>query len=480
MGSASRYWQFVRIDATGQRLVNPIEPAQIFFQQQFPHLQVKADIRDVEVQQHLWQLYQIKSDTKSNTESDMEIASLAECCLRCFISYHIEQVCVRLEEQFGQQYGINRFDLFPLVLDDVNPLKPTSSKKSESAEYQSLAIEILQSFDPKEGNLGSWVIRRVRHHRALNAFLLEQGIYLVSDWAILNDTSSKQVTRILSEFYQATPVEIDHACALLDSYHAVYRRDRLQQRQTKGTRGQCLPPTLSQLHDIAQRLQEKIFLSPEMVLSRLQALAQNLRQYRIHVRSGMFPTQPLDDPKQAARIESQAQPSDEDDLHQQFLTAYRQHFLHCLDAALGQVIGDRLILLARKKPPLDQKFLYALSLFYEKDALMGEIAPLVGMKKQFEVTRLLKLKELRTDTRRWMLADLRDRILTLTQHFTDPVHLQALDQQVDVALLNAALEEQVDGMIATAASETSVPTRPLKSLFARRVCHYLETRRISS
>jgi hypothetical protein len=48
-----------------------------------------------------------------------------------------------------------------------------------------------------------------------NAFLLEHEVYLVSDWAILNDTSSKQLQRIFSQFHHLTSQEIQQAMQLL-------------------------------------------------------------------------------------------------------------------------------------------------------------------------------------------------------------------------------------------------------------------------
>ncbi len=129
-------------------------------------------------------------------------------------------------------------------------------------------------------------------------------MYFVSDWAILNDTTSKQLRRILAEFHHLTESEIHLACVLLESYHAVYRRDRLEQRRNQFQLGQarikepCLPPTANQLDEIAQRVNAKATLSvgTEDVLTQLQNLVKRLRQYRIYVRGGLGGTASLDEP----------------------------------------------------------------------------------------------------------------------------------------------------------------------------------------
>lgn len=111
----------------------------------------------------------------------------------------------------------------------------------------------------------------------------------VSDWAILNDTSTKQLQRIFSQFHHLTSLEIEQAQQLLKNYHAVYRAQHLKQRQA-GIKGQCQPPTTEQLNQIAQRLSTETnqMLSPEIVMMQLQVIASRLREYRIHVRSVLY------------------------------------------------------------------------------------------------------------------------------------------------------------------------------------------------
>ncbi len=128
-----------------------------------------------------------------------------------------------------------------------------------------------------------------------NAFLLEHEVYLVSDWAILNDTSSKQLQRIFSQFHHLTSQEIQQAMQLLGSYHAVYRAQRLQARQA-GIKG-CQPPTTEQLRQMQDRLstQTNRMICPETLLAQLEEMASRLRQYRIHVRRGSLAVSLLKD-----------------------------------------------------------------------------------------------------------------------------------------------------------------------------------------
>ena len=120
-------------------------------------------------------------------------------------------------------------------------------------------------------------------------------MYSISDWAILNDTKSKQLERILAKFHHLSESEITLACVLLESYHAVYRPCRLMHRRKQIASGQanikqpCPPPTPKQLQEIAQRVNAKATLNLQVqeVTVKLQDLAKCLQQYRRQVKESL-------------------------------------------------------------------------------------------------------------------------------------------------------------------------------------------------
>lgn len=394
--------------------------------------------------------------------------------MRCFISKQIEQATLQLEAKFGKNHGFTRYDLFPIVLTDVvlgeNRCSSTQSKRINST-YTSLATEILQTFDPERGSLANWTIRLVRHHRELKAFLLERGVYLVSDWAILNDTTPEQLSRVFSGFHQLAVKEIQYASRLLESYHSVYRRTRLALPR-KGIKGQCSLPTTEQLQQIAQGFHQKtnLILSTEDVMQRLQEIAELLRQYRLCVRCGHLPTESLDDPNLSFQTNEQQSNkwTETDELQQlknKFLAIYHQQLFHCLDEALKQVLTDRLTYLKRKKSNKSQEFITALHLFHCQGKPMGEIADKIGLQAQYQVSRLLKLKEFRADVKQKMLKALLNCILEQATSLTESEILLNIDQQQ----LEVALDEEITKIIREAEIEAEVNNNknsPLNSLFS--------------
>jgi hypothetical protein len=478
MSAASRYWTLVRIDAAGKRKIEEIPPAKAFFLSSFPEIVAQSQVPDASIQRQLWQW--MKS-------ADPEVCFLAERCLQCFISRQIEQVCQQLEVQFGTEHGFTCNDLLPLVLDDGGRRLNRGQANPASTSYQSLPGQILQSFNPDQSSLATWTSRRVKHHRELNAFLLEHGVYLVSDWAILNDTSSQQLQRVFSQFRPLTTHEIQEASRLLECYHAVYRAQRLKQRQA-GLKGQCPPPSTEQLRQMQQRLssQTNQMLSLETLMARLQAIASRLREYRIHVRGGALPTESIDAPAKCATNTAADDISLRDfidnrniaDEQSEFLDTYREQFVTCLDQAIAQVTDEQLTKLQRKDSQKAQQFFTALKLFHCQGRAMNEIAKLVNLQAQFQVSRLLKLKAFRADVRQQLLVRLREYVFEQAKTYTNPKRLESLNQQIE-----EALEEQITQVIEEAATEASTATtarnRITSSLFAQRLCSYLDTKRPS-
>lgn len=457
MTNLSIYWTLIRIDAGGIRQTQSIPWAQIFFNQVFAQLIDVENLSSREIQSQLIDLY-------NNTSVDQSVN--AQRCLLCFISWEIEKVCLNLEKQFGIGGGFTSRDLLPYVLDDDG-----SSQAAKS--YKCFSLEILQSFDSNQSSLTTWINRKVKQHPALNKFLLECGIYLLSDWAILNDTQPKQLERILNQFHSLTVTEIQHNKWLLASYHQVYRAQRLQQRKAKKT-SKCQPPTIEQLQQISDKLnnlsQGKYCVAANNLMSQLQFLAGYLREYRIHVRGGSLATESIDNNYLTA-----TNPSDNLEVNQtsEFLKLYRPQFLECLDNALASVTQTRVNKMQRKDATKASKFLTALKFFHCQGLSMTEIAKRIEMKAQFQVTRLLKLKEFRADVTNQLLTMLKVRVLELAQNYSSLESLEALESQITIALT-----EQVTDLIAEAEIEAAgARSNSTRSRFSWRLCEYLDSRK---
>jgi hypothetical protein len=446
MSRNARYWKLTRLDLTGHRKVAEIDAAKAFFLAQFGDLD--SDRPPAEIQAHLLDL--------SPTQP------IADLCLRCFISNQIEQVCIQLEQQFGLNHGFSRQDLLAVVLDDDG--RP---ERDADSTYVSVARHILNTFEPSKGSLTTWTIRLVKHHRELNQFLLECGVCLLSDWAILNDTNANKLRRVLQEFHQTSDYEIDQAVSLLTAYHQVYRTDRLAQRQT-GVRGACPPPTPEQL----QRMQSELSSgTPRGILAQLQALAFQLRQYRVAARSGRLPSISIETGDTVTIADRLAAPdpeaADEGNEQTAFLQAFRGEFGNALSQSFERVITART---QRYKGDKSQNFVTALQLFHCQGRSMTEIAQSVGLQAQFQVSRLLNLKAFREDVRHQMAAQLLAFVKQQAAPLMAPDRLQQLDSAIE-----SALNEQIEDLMQAAQAQAQSPKDYMTgTMFSRTLCQFLD------
>ncbi|GAX37347.1 hypothetical protein [Nodularia sp. NIES-3585] len=448
MSTAFRYWQLVRIDAAGNRQIQEITPAKVFFADQFPEYTAESDVPDAKVQRELLQL---------SRDANTDRCCLAERCLLCLISWQIEQVCWQIEAQFGNAHGFSCSDLLPYVLDDDGSLEQTGS-------YQSLGRKILSSFNPEKSHLATWINLKVKQHPELDKFLLELGLYRVTDWAILNDTLPKKLKQILTEFHSLTSSEIANFLALLKSYHEIYRSQRLQQSSL----GICPQPTSSQLKQIALSLQSQIGqkLDNETVMAQLQRLATCLREYRIYNKSRFLPTV-REYPVDIAAVENH---DDNENEQMEFLHLYREQFLVCLEQALNIVVTLWVKQLQLKKGNKAQIFLTSLQLFHCQQMSMTEIAQILELKAQYAVTRLLNLKEFRADVQREFVKILYKRVTDLAQNYSHPERLKKLEQQLASIIHTQSYILFRDAEI----QSRTVNNNSQSSLFSETLCRYLD------
>jgi uncharacterized protein YjgD (DUF1641 family) len=463
MGNPSKYWKLVKLKSSGGYTTSEVAKAKAFFTSLFPEAVSQMQVREDVIES---QLIEWVHQSKPNRQAEN-----AELCLLCLISREILLVCRHLEERFGTTHGFKCEDLLPFVLDEPG------TRSAQASAYQSFSRQILHSFDPKQSSLATWTNRKVKFHPELNHFLLERGVYQVSNWAILNDTKPQQLDRILSQFHQLTAQEVEQSHQILCCYHAVYRNPGSRR---PGKR--CQPPTPEQYQQMAQLLLSQYHQNrpANWVAAQLQDLANRLREYRIYVRGKYLSTQTLDtsdNESWAERIPDQASSESENENEtevSEFLNVYRQQLMLGLDVSLAEVTNLWVEKLKRRDQAKAQQFLQALHLFHCQGKSMGEIAQLVGLQAQYQVSRLLKLKSFRAEIRQKLVKELQQRLLEFLQQSSsfDPERLAQINQP-----LLEALDEQINQLMAEAESDAhTAKDNATDTQFSLKLCSYLDHR----
>jgi len=283
----------------------------------------------------------------------------------------------------------------------------------------------------------------------LQRALSGHGIYLASDWAILNHATLLQVERRLAG--QLSQIQLERTMLVLASFHSVYRHDRLQR---VGAGQRCAAPTAEQLARMGKQLATAGLpdYKPEQILRSLRFLACQLRQIK--------PTAiPLD--------ETVATPSPLPDEQDEFLAHYQIQVRRCLKQAIRLVFDQKLADLQQANPAKTAAFMQALSLFFLNKMPMAQIAPLVGLQKQFQVTRLLDLTRLRAEVRQQWLDLMRYELPRMLRHYLESDQLQQLER------LDGLLEDSIDRIMAEDRADCYSAGHRSNSLFKSCLCRYL-------
>lgn len=485
MVEASRYWTIRRIkirrinsfyDDCNQTL--EITAAREYFQQQFPKFSdvtVLSNEQNQLVQDLL--LSQFKNQDHTLDSFQRAIAGL---CLRCFVSYDILGAVRLLVSNFRLEDHFH--DILPLVLNDdgqsfivLNDERTSqqvldANGQLQDSAYRVFAVDVLRKFQQNfnSQSLTNWTYSLIQQDTELNNFLLgEHGLCLESNWALLNRANSERLE--------------DRNRLILETFHRVYRRDRRRGRQ----RGKCQDPSSSQLKEMLAILQVSgvMINSLSELMRELIRVAESVRNERIWQQRG-YPSYPDFsyelDPDTGQYVPSNI-PDDntnvdaEEEEENEWLRFCREELIKVLIWAIEQVIPDRVADLEnrRRYAVFASQLIPGLQLFYCQSMSQRQIAEVLGMTNQTQVTRILQPQELLKQVRFLTVNTLLERILERANEFglmgvsQEPDYLRNLMEQVEVFV--------DDELFNQAMAELKAGTNNRSSRYAEYLCCYLES-----
>ena len=235
----------------------------------------------------------------------------------------------------------------------------------------------------------------------------------------------------------------------------------------------CEPPTAKQLERMVAYVKSNGIedVDADAILMQLQEWASLIRQAR---RPPTVSLDALDMEKDLTSLATEdpqvlLEEKETQEQQQQFLNHYHQTLLDCLDEAIALTITHRRNYLAKRKPPKDTAFAEGIYRFFVLGESMGAIAPHIGLKAQFQVTRLLQIRDLRAAICRHMQITLKQRIRQLAEKYVEVSELkQSLDQTLD-----DLLDRDIERIVAEAEAETFTAKSSNQSLLNQRFRHYL-------
>lgn len=474
MGASSRYWKIWRINPASEQVgykLSLVPLAEDFCQKQLS----RSQNGDVETA-----LYAYFYNQK--LEVDDKNRAVAGLCLRCYISDPILKACQKIDNLFGTEKHFTYQDLLPFVLNDdgesllvldkdgKNQLLLDKSGQAQTASFKFFSVRVLQTYKPDSQSrmsLENWAYLQTRQNPELKEFLSEFGFQHLSDWALLNRARPKQIERFSQRERH-----------LVEVFHAVYRRDRQQQRSYQTRR--CPDPTNAQQQEmLAQLKQRNVIINDSMeLIKELKLVVAQLRQYDIWSYRESIEIQDPETGGYTLRSDLPYESLSELDVEQQELVEflYEQLQLVLLKAIQEEIQASLNRLEKSKKYALlAQKFIPGLKLYYGQGLALKEIAPKLGMSSWDQARRILNPGELLNKVRYVTVQRLLEKILKkaeekgLTKIPPEPDYLKSISEQIE-----AFVDEEV---FTEASEEIRVgKNRSMNSVYARQLLQYLEQR----
>ncbi len=472
MSASSKYWKICRISLKSETV--PYECCSVPLAQEFVTKQV-PNSHNGDIQAALNCYFY-----GNNSAVDATTRALAGLCLRCYVSDPILKACKKIDNLFSGEKQFTYQDLLPFVLNDdgqslilldrdgKTQLILDNKGETKTTNYKFFTVEILRTFKHNSStrmSLENWTYLQTRQNPELKNFLSEFGFKALSDWALLNRAKPKQLERLSER--SRTSVEI---------FHAVYRRDRLGQRQA-GVR-KCPDPSSAQLQEMLTLLQERkvIINSPVELIKELKQVATELRKYDIWSYRESLDIYDPDTGSYTPRADLPTDSLNELDVEQRELMEFlHQQLSLALADAIEQEIHASITKLEKSKTyaPLAKQFIPGLQLYYCQGLSLKDIAPKLGMSSWAQARRVLNPGDLLNKVRGSCVQQVLDRTLEkakdkgLTKIPPEADYLKTLLEQIkdfaDEEVFSEAVEEIQAGK-----------NRSMNSLYAQQLRLYLE------
>ena len=203
-------------------------------------------------------------------------------CLRCRISHALEAWLLVTYKAHHVSKGINLAAMASYALDDDGALTIRTGPDSEAAfTYAQLALmpkglispfsaEVLRSYDASLCGLPHWARLKIQSHNELKAYFRQHGLLLISDWALLRNSSPTRVRQACEQHLRSSDT-IETLCALHSRYGPLYDVAKVVHKQATG-KASGWQPDLLFLRELAPDQ------DPFATNERMKAIASAIRQ----------------------------------------------------------------------------------------------------------------------------------------------------------------------------------------------------------
>jgi len=184
-------------------------------------------------------------DLELLTEAKRTDTALPLLCLRCRISHPLEAWLKATFRAHHENHGIELKAMASYALDDQGALSIRRSKENTadftysvinsltSGPTSPFSAEILRSFDPALCGLPHWARLKIQSNNELKAYFKQHGLLLISDWALLRNSSPRRVQQACQAHLRSSST-IESLIALHGRFLPLYDLAKQEFKATTG------------------------------------------------------------------------------------------------------------------------------------------------------------------------------------------------------------------------------------------------------
>ena len=205
-------------------------------------------------------------------------------CLRCRISHALATWLLVTFRAHHQSTGIELDAMASYALDDDGALTmatgPSEKVPFTYAEIASMpaglispfSADVVRSYDPSLCGLPHWAKLKIQAHNELKTYFKQHGLLLISDWALLRNSSATRV-RLACEQHLRSSTTLDRLAGLHQRYGPLYDQAKAEYKAQTG-KASGWQPDIDFLKQLAPDAEP--FTTKEELLAIAKAIRQML------------------------------------------------------------------------------------------------------------------------------------------------------------------------------------------------------------
>ncbi len=166
-------------------------------------------------------------------------------CLRCRVSHPLEAWLRATHRMNQENRGLVLEEMASYALDDDGRLTIRTGPATEAPfSYAQIAsmpkglispfsAEVLRTYDPALCGLPHWARLKIQSHNGLKAYFREHGLLLISDWALLRNSSLRRV-REACQFHLRSSTSLERLVGLHQRYGPLYDQAKAEYKAQTG------------------------------------------------------------------------------------------------------------------------------------------------------------------------------------------------------------------------------------------------------